>query len=331
MTSFCLSSRENRRRAFTLVELLVVIAIIGVLVGLLLPAVQAAREAARRMSCSNNMKQVALALHNYHDTYRSFPYGHLSSSLSDTHKRETWYHLLLPFVEQQAYAENYRNAASFLTPYEVAWLHRMPADFAGIAIPAFMCPSDPSGPARGGGGTTNGFQGSYGVCAGGGALAQDLNGGITPTEVNITGVDNGGMFGQNLGRKFRDCLDGTSNTLMLSETIIRGNSTAAWGGMGGYWGGAPHGSFGFSSAESPNTTVPDRVYSCKSTTVLKSPCENGNADGLAGRWNFARSHHTGGVLAALCDGSVRFVTNSIERQTWRDLGNREDGRTIEEF
>jgi prepilin-type N-terminal cleavage/methylation domain-containing protein len=331
MKSYCLRIRSNRRRAFTLVELLVVIAIIGVLVGLLLPAVQAAREAARRMSCSNNFKQLGLALHNYHDTYRTFPYGHLDSSRSISLKRETWYQNVLPFIEQQAYAERIRNAAIIHGNFAAEWIHRLPAETAGVAVPAFMCPSDPAGPARGGGGTNNGFQGSYGVCAGGGTEPQDLNGGITPAEVNVIKDDAGGMFGRNIPLKFNACLDGTSHTLLASETIIRGSAGASWGGMGGYWGGAPHGSFGFSAAEPPNTSVPDRVYSCKSTTFRKSPCENGNAGGLAGRWNFARSHHTGGVLTAMCDGSVRFVTDSIQRQIWRDLGNRNDGRTIEEF
>jgi len=322
---------RHSRAAFTLVELLVVIAIIGVLVGLLLPAVQAAREAARRMSCSNNLKQVGLAMHNYHGTFRSFPYGHLNSGLSVSLKRDCWFHNLLPFVEQQAFAENYRNASTIYSVFDAEWIHRLPVDIAGTAIPAFMCPSDPSGPALGGGGSDRGFQGNYGVCSGGGTEAHDLLGGITPAQVNMIRADAGGMFGETLQYKFNACLDGTSNTLMASETIIRGARGGGWGGMGGYWGGSPHGAFGFSSAEPPNTSVPDRVYSCKSTTFLKSPCENGNAGGLPGRWNFARSHHTGGALAVLCDGSVKFVTDSIERQIWRDLGNRADRRTIAEF
>lgn len=323
--------RTPRRKGFTLVELLVVIAIIGVLVGLLLPAVQAAREAARRMSCSNNMKQLGLSMHNYHDTHRKFPYGYLTSGLSDSHKRDCWYQQILPFIEQQAYYEQYQNAAQIYSVYDAKWIHRLPVEFAGIPIPAFMCPSDPAGPAHGGGGSDKGFQGSYGVCAGGGTPAQDLTGGLTPSQVHVVREDNGGMFGRTICYKFNACLDGTSNTLLASETIIRGSSGGSWGGMGGYWGGAPHGSFGFSAAEPPNTSVPDRVYSCKSTTFRNSPCENANADGLSGRWNFARSHHTGGVLTVLFDGSVRFVSDSIKRQIWRDLGNRADGRTIPEF
>ena len=325
-----LRSLGARRPGFTLVELLVVIAIIGVLVGLLLPAVQAAREAARRMSCSNNMKQLGLSMHNYHDTHRTFPYGYLIGGDSVTLKRDCWYQNILPFIEQQAYYNQYRNAeATYGTT--ATWIHSLPVEFAGIPIPALMCPSDPSSPALGGGGSDRGFQGNYGVCSGGGTPVESLTGGITPAEITMIRADAGGMFGWKTTRNFGACIDGTSNTLLASETIIRGSRGGGWGGMGGYWGGAEHGSYGFSTAEPPNTTVPDRVYSCKSTTFPKSPCENGNAGGLTGRWNFARSQHTGGVQVTLFDGSVRFVSSSIERQTWRNLGNRSDGRVLGEF
>jgi hypothetical protein len=149
-------------------------------------------------------------------------------------------------------------------------------------------------------------------------------------------VDAGGMFGEQdanprTRRDFRDCIDGTSNVLMLSEGIIRGSTGGSWGELGGYNGGAPHGAFGFSSAFPPNTTIPDRVYSCKSTTFRKAPCENGFAGGLAGRWNFARSYHPGGVLVSLMDASVRFVSESVNRDTFRNAGNRADGAPLEEF
>ncbi len=311
------------RTAFTLVELLVVIAIIGVLVGLLLPAVQQAREAARRMSCSNNLKQIALGLHNYHDTFRQFPYGSKREIAGDTQRRDTWYQRLLPFVEQGPYYELYKTTDA--QPGTSAWIHNYPEEIIGIPVETFMCPSDPAGPARGGGGSDRGFQGNYAVCSGGGTPTVPVIANITePINLNMHREDAGGMFGLQSNRKFRDCNDGTSNTLMVSEGIIRGSRGGSWGGLGGYWGGAPHGSYGFSTGEPPNTTVPDRVYSCKSTTFPRAPCENGNADGLPGRYNFARSYHTGGVNVALVDGSIRFVTESIDRDTWRNLGNRND-------
>jgi prepilin-type processing-associated H-X9-DG protein len=143
----------------------------------------------------------------------------------------------------------------------------------------------------------------------------------------VTG-DSGGIFYQASRTRMTDISDGTTNTLMASEGIIRGNSTGAWGEIGGFWGGAPHGSFGFSTFETPNTTVPDRVYSCKSLTWPFAPCENGNAGGLVGRWNFARSKHAGGVNAVMADGSVRFFRDSITRSTWQALGTRADGLVI---
>lgn len=159
--------KRFRYRAFTLVELLVVIAIIGVLVGLLLPAVQAAREAARRMKSSNNMKQLGLAMHNYHDTHQKFPYAYLADSEATTHMRECWHQQLLPFVEQQAYYEQYKNTPASYVQY-------LPQSLQGTAIPAFMCPSDPSAPALTRySGSQSGFQGSYGVCAGGSGAIQN--------------------------------------------------------------------------------------------------------------------------------------------------------------
>lgn len=313
------------RTAFTLVELLVVIAIIGVLVGLLLPAVQQAREAARRMSCSNNLKQVALGMHNYHDTFKKFPYGHRREITGHTQRRDCWYQRILPFVEQGPYYELYDNAETTIGLYEATYIHRLPESVAGIPVETFMCPSDPAGPARGGNGSDRGFQGNYAVCSGGGTPTLPVIANITdPINLDMNREDAGGMFGRQSDRRFRDCNDGTSNTLMVSEGIIRGSRGGGWGGLGGYWGGAPHGSYAFSTGEPPNTTIPDRVYSCKSTTFPRAPCENGNADGLPGRYNFARSYHTGGVNVALVDGSIRFVSESIARDTWRNLGNRND-------
>lgn len=306
-----------RSLGFTLVELLVVIAIIGILIALLLPAVQAAREAARRSQCTNHMKQLGLAMHNYHDVHKNFPYGWARELAGATHRRDCWYHRILPFIEQAPYSAQYEANTT-------EYVHQIPKSLAGIIVPTMMCPSDPSSPAFGGGGSDNGFQGNYAVCAGGGT-------GTTTIDMNIIKADPGGLFGENSMRGFRDCIDGSSNQLLASEGIIRGSTGPMWGELGGYWGGAPHGSYGFSSAEPPNTTVADRVYSCKSTTWPHAPCENGNAGGLTGRWNFARSYHPGGVNAVLVDGSVRFVSNTVDRSTWRYLGLRDDGNVLKEF
>jgi type II secretory pathway pseudopilin PulG len=306
-----------------LIELLVVIAIIAILIGLLLPAVQKVREAAARMQCSNNLKQLGLALHNYHDTNSCFPYGHQSEGFAsppvlpaDRHRRDCWYMRVLPYLEQNNLYQQYEADNTNYVFY-------IPGTIQTTVVKTLTCPSDGNAPGLGGNGGTIAFQGSYAVCAGGVTWT-----GTVATQRDTAFGDAGGIFYVDSKTRLTDVSDGTSNTLMASEGIIRTNGAAGWGELGGYWGGAPHGSYGFSTFEVPNTMVPDRVYSCKSTTFPNAPCENGNAGGLLGRWNFARSRHTGGVVAAMGDASVRFITSTIDRTTWQAMGTRADGLPI---
>ncbi|MCC6418817.1 MAG: DUF1559 domain-containing protein [Gemmataceae bacterium] len=303
-----------RRSAFTLIELLVVIAIIAILIGLLLPAVQKVREAANRAQCQNNLKQLGLALHNYHDTRKSLPYGYKIEVTGDYHRRDCWYQRILPYLEQQALYNLYEADRT-------EYIHQINNTISWTPVSTLVCPSDGEGPGKGGNGGTTSFQGSYAVCAGNGALS-----GTTRTVISSIP---GGYFGAST--KYRiDCPDGSSNTLLTSEGILR-NGGGAWGELGSYWGGAVHGGYAFATFEAPNTTVPDRVYSCKSTTYPNAPCENGNAGGLPGRYNFARSYHTGGVNVGLGDGSVRFVQDTVDLITWQRLGDRADGQVIGEY
>ncbi len=301
------------RRGFTLVELLVVIAIIGVLVALLLPAVQQAREAARRMSCSNNMKQLGLALHNYHDTFKVFPYGWLSSSYMQTLKRDCWYQRILPFIEQGAAYDQYM-------AWNGQWIMDTPAAIRDLQVPALVCPSDASAPAVGGSGGyrsgADGFQGTYVGCRG--------------SQILLRNGENGGIFNLASKTKFASVVDGTSNTLAFSEAIIRGSTnTGGWGGPGGYWGGAEWGGFGYTCYEPPNTTVPDRIYKCKNESFPNSPCVSvGSTTQIE---TYARSYHPGGVMATLCDGSVRFIAETINRQTYQALGTRQGAEVVGEF
>ncbi len=317
----------HRRGAFTLIELLVVIAIIGVLVGLLLPAVQNAREAARRASCISNLKQLGLALHNYENTNRVLPVGHLPETTAGVsphdgtqyyHRRECWYQRTLPFLEEQNLFDAY-------TADRTAYVHQITSFIASTPVAALACPSDPSAPGKGGNGGTVAFQGNYAVSAGGITWS-----GSTATQRDIASGDSGGYFYRNSRVAIVEATDGSSKTLLASEGIIRGTG-GAWGELGGYWGGAPHGSYGFSTFEVPNAAVADRVYSCKATTwpmaPAGAPCEDRSAGG--GRWNFARSMHPGGVGVVMGDGATSFVNDSIQRSTWQRMGTRSDGLIVE--
>ncbi|QDT55206.1 Type II secretion system protein G precursor [Caulifigura coniformis] len=306
-----ISRRGVRKSGFTLIELLVVIAIIAILIALLLPAVQQAREAARRTQCKNNLKQLGLAMHNYHDTHRVFPYGVLN--VGTFHLRDTWMQQVLPMIEQGPLYNKYQTSI-------VQWVMDTPADIKDMPLAGFQCPSDPSSPAKGASGGLrsggDGFQGNYVVCHG---KTQNYN------------ADNGGMFNNNSRHRMESMKDGSSNTIFASEVMIRGsaNTNSGWGEGGGYWGGGEGGGYGFTTAEPPNSSITDQVYTCKSTTWPSAPCQSMSA--YTTQRVLARSYHTGGVHALMGDGGVRFVSSNIDRLTWQNLGTRSGGETIGEF
>ncbi len=313
---------RNPALGFTLVELLVVIAIIGILVALLLPAIQAAREAARRTRCSNNFKQIGLALHNYHDTHAVFPPGVIAERLNLGMPAPrafpgamSWMPLLLPFMEQDSLYEE-------LLPYMVTRRsNHFPSELMNTVIPGLTCPSQ--GPPKTGvmHGTSDpppdyndGFHGNYLLC----------HGNQQVTESNSTSMN--GLFFYQSKITMAEIRDGTSNTVMGAEiiTIRERGGQRDWRGR--YY-RADHLSSIFSTHMPPNTRTADRCRTCQADNLEEAPCI-GSVDP---QYIFARSYHPGGVHALLADASVRFVSNDINTQTWRDLGTREGGESIPSF
>jgi prepilin-type N-terminal cleavage/methylation domain-containing protein len=295
------------KRGFTLVELLVVIAIIGVLVALLLPAVQAAREAARRTQCSNNLKQVILATTNYTDVYKgAFPVGEYSCCWG------TWLVGLLPYIEQKALSDNYKfYGAMGNTDATTRYAGSQNIQVTKTQIQAYTCPSD-SITATAGGVTYHNYVANHGSTT----LQRQAQFGTT-----LNGQPNkfkGAPFiyvGSTTANpqvvRLQDVMDGLSNTLAFSETV-QGHG----GDLRGYawWNGGSH----FETFLPPNSGQPDILEAigyCIKTDTYNPPCDGpttSNPENIA-----ARSRHPAGVVAAMCDGSVRFVTNSVNLDTWR--------------
>jgi len=297
--------RQKRWRGFTLIELLVVIAVISILISLLLPAVQQAREAARRTQCRNNLKQLGTAMHSYHSTHRVFPYGWRDDFVVATfHNRCTWMQLLMPMYGQAPAYEKYM-------ANKERWVMDTIPEVKDLVIPTLMCTSDPTSPGFGGGGPPRsggvGFQGNYVVCAGNELMRRSRYDSLN------------GMFDMHSSVRIRSIADGTSNTAMMTESVRRGSGPGGWGGAGGYWGGAPHGSFGFTTLETPNTPLADHHWSCRTENHPVAPCRSiVHGDEIR---TFARSYHTGGVHVCMADGSTRFINENLDRNTWRALGS----------
>jgi len=308
---------RSSSKGFTLIELLVVIAIIAILIALLLPAVQQAREAARRTQCRNHMKQIGLAMHNYHDAHRVFPYGNRDAG-NTTRRRETWMQMILPFIDQANLYNSYMAADPAFN-----WQH---APSARAVIPALVCPSNPTVAMQG---PSSSFRGNYGMCAG-------------STDGAFSSGSADGMFFLHSRIKMRDVTDGTSNTIMGGEGVARpGDSAAdstAWGEVGSYWGGGSgHHGAAFNTAQPPNSSVPDCNHSCVNYSLPDFPCAQTSSSISTApacsnpRSTYARSYHVGGVHVLMADGAVRFVSENIDLGTWQALSTRAGGEVIGEF
>ena len=324
-------------RGFTLIELLVVIAIIAILIALLLPAVQQAREAARRTQCKNNLKQLGLALHNYLDTANAFPPSFCVDGVDGTGGEWSMQARALPFLEQG----NLFNNIDFTIPYDAG---TNAGTVAPQRVDVLICPSDPGDRQRT---DSSGTAIHYPVCYG-------FNGGTWQVYDPATGQGGDGAFFPNSSTRPRDFTDGTSNTIGLAEVkaftpYLRdgGSGPAAVptdpstiSGLGGSFkvdtghtewvDGRVH-QTGFTTTFTPNTVVPHTDGS-NSYDIDYTSCREDKSCGSAVRAAVtSRSYHPGIVQVLLMDGSTRSVSESINLQTWRNLGARNDGQVIGEY
>ena len=311
-----LGERRRSLPGFTLVELLVVIAIIGILIALLLPAVQAAREAARRIQCDNNIKQVGLAQLTFHDVHRQLPKGLAwgDGSVSSIYcsppynfPRSNWIYHLFPFMEQSNLYFQLPQPAAAQLQWE-PWGSTAATDPNGPTrqiVPTFLCPSD------------DGMQtesqpwgvftmGNYHVYFG----AANLGAAQALPDNQLA------AFGVNFGARLSKITDGTSKTLLMGEYLrSRGASNdqrgLLWADQPGY--GHIYANF------NPNSGSPDLLYVgyCDNQPQLNLPCISG--DGGPNNTVAARSRHPGGVNVVLADGSVQFIADEIDLATYRAL------------
>jgi len=333
-----------KKRGFTLIELLVVIAIIAVLVALLLPAVQQAREAARRSSCKNNLKQLGLAIHNYHDVFNRTPPAAVANGLSGAHAN-TAFVQILPYVDQ-APLYNQLSNVGFGNIGVNYWLGSGSAGpvrnvLDGVNVPVYRCPSDPRPEQRdvgSSGAGTSAMVPSYVLIAG------SNNHPTTDSTGLLSGSQHssGGFFPGNVAFQFRDCIDGLSNTMMVAEQSnwhptqqnqwrFAFSSSGPW--MGSKNSRIPRGN-GTWLASGSHGGAPDDDSRCYTmTTVRQSP----NPPGYSGFNNSVRcntallSAHTGGVQVLLGDGTVRFISDNINLNTLKNLADKDDGIPIGEF
>ena len=313
----------GRRSAFTLVELLVVIAIIGVLVALLLPAVQSAREAARRTSCGNNVRQLLLASHNYHDTFKQLPTGaintHPNTSWDDPTVQcdggaANWLVLIMPQLERQELYEDYRKQYS--DNWECALDECNELDsYARSWLTVANCPSNP--PNKTGDLVIEDMEwmarGTYAACFGAGNLNQSWS------NINLQGA-----YSVNLRVNFSDITDGTSNTVALSEVKASIGMTDSRG----IWAMPAMGSSIFSVGRGPNSPVGDLTPACNDLKAgaCAAPVTTDGTQIAA-----ARSHHPGGVVVGLADASTRYVGNTVSLTLWTALGTKAGGEVITSY
>jgi prepilin-type processing-associated H-X9-DG protein len=310
-----------------------VIAIIGVLIALLLPAVQSAREAARRSQCTNNLRQMGLGVHNYGNTYKTYPIGEWDCCYG------TWLLALLPYVEQVQLYQRYERPGGVegnrFSPSplgaDIRYGSAQNLPVTRTQVATYTCPSDSNTQ------TASVISGiafhNYVANHGNTTVArtspfQGVNYGGAPfiayyhSDPWIEAFLSAAEKARKVVR-LQEVLDGTSNTLLIGEGIQGRNGDLR--GFG-WWSGGAH----FESSIGPNSAAPDVVIqSCVATNPLNPPCvvrSTSNPERIA-----SRSRHPGGVQVAMCDGSVRFVVNNISLDVWRPLGSSAGREALREF
>ncbi len=296
------SKIQNLKSAFTLVELLVVIAIIGILIALLLPAVQAAREAARRMQCSNNLKQMGLALHNYHSALKCFPPGNISWPATSSTRGWGWGVFILPYMEQSALYDALNPNRIRIDQVEGGKYPAPGSPLTQTRLDFYRCPSDTGAdinPHRGDHGTSN----YAGVFGNGTPAGRDPNGGSYPNMFE-SGHDwraGNGMFYANSATRIRDIGDGTTNVLAIGERTF--STVGRYEYHGAIWVGKwEHGRW-----SSTTRAIRNNDAECIFGTAVRA----------------FSSRHPGGLNFVLADGSVRFISANTDRMIMARAGDRD--------
>lgn len=327
-------NHDCSRRGFTLVELLVVIAIIGILVSLLLPAVQAAREAARRMQCTNNLKQLALAVHNYHDVHKEFPLG------ENGRHGDVWSAYLLPYIEQLALFDRITLSgenANVNGIWNVQWATPSPGLYPDLesthpshrniaacekVLPIFRCPSAAIDQhvhdwSVDGWHVMERVPGTY-LGSASGVVVDDVSS-------NFENLD--GVFFNRSGIKIGDISDGTSRTMMIGETVpdrpdaVKRERQSAFGAK-------DHWYIGSDDVDTGNSLDHSEVLGSTAVPMNLTRTQALLRGFIRGYELMYRSEHPAGINVALCDGSVTFIQEGINLDTWRWLGQRADGQRL---
>ncbi len=315
-----------------------VIAIIAVLIALLLPAVQAARAAARRAQCVNNLKQLGIAMHNYHGSIGTFPIGrqgirrppndpgYAGDPTGSSHRR-SWSLSLLTQIEQGAVA----NSINFSLSYN----HRANSTVVSTFISVYACPADPNAQSDIDNSTLNMRQGNYVVNWGGATYSQDAYNNPYTTGPSLPAAFVGAPFALDKSYGIEAITDGTSSTLLMSEVIAcipRSGSSTDEDFRGMIYNDDFVCSM-FLTYTTPNSKIPDMIPGwCVYPFQTNPPCTlnvpQASVQSGTPAFSAARSYHAGGVNALLGDGSVRFMKDSINPVVWRNLGSSRGGEVI---